>query len=66
MKVLRKIKRVLTDERGITTPEMLVIGSLAALMGYFAWSTIKPYAINSANTLGGKVQNAAGSNNPSW
>lgn len=64
--MLCKLKNALKDERGISTPEALVIGSLAALMGYFVWNTIRPYTNSAAGTLGGKINNAVGSNNPSW
>lgn len=66
MKDLRRLMEVFTDERGITTPEAMTIGALAALMGYLVWNNLRPYTGNSANTLGGKVQNAVGSNNPTW
>ncbi|SHE97426.1 hypothetical protein SAMN02745218_01184 [Desulfofundulus australicus DSM 11792] len=64
--MLSKLRRILTDERGISTPEAITIAGLAALMGFFVWATMRPFTTNSANTLGGKVQNAVSSNNPTW
>jgi hypothetical protein len=64
--VFKKICGMLRDERGFSTPEALVLAALASLMGYLIWNTLRPYVVNGSGTLGGKVQNAAGSNNPTW
>lgn len=64
--MLDKLRRFLADERGITTVEAITIASLITLMGFLVWNTLKPFTTNSANTLGSKVQNAVGSNNPTW
>ncbi|MDQ0287507.1 hypothetical protein J2Z49_002635 [Desulfofundulus luciae] len=61
-----KLYRILKDERGFSTPEAMTLAGLAALLGFLIWNTMKPYTTNAANTLGGKVQNAVGSNNPTW
>jgi len=66
MKVLRRMARIVADERGISTPEALVIGGLAALMGYFAWNGMRTPVNTASSTLGNKVQNAVGSSNPTW
>lgn len=64
--MLRKLARLLRDERGITTVEILVATGILAVIALVAYSAIRPYTANSAGTIGGKLQNAVASNNPSW
>lgn len=57
---------LLRDERGLTAVETLIVAGILAAIALGAYSTLRPFVSNGASTLGGKMQNAIGSNNPSW
>ncbi|MGB9886805.1 MAG: Flp family type IVb pilin [Moorellales bacterium] len=54
------------DERGLTAVETLIIGGILAVIAIGAYTILRPFVQNGAQTLGGKMQNAIGSNNPTW
>lgn len=62
----RFVAKLFRDERGLTVVETLIIGGILAVIALAAYATVRPYVTNGASTLGGKMQNAIGSNNPSW
>ncbi|NPV30518.1 MAG: Flp family type IVb pilin [Firmicutes bacterium] len=64
--MLKFMKRLLKDERGITTVEMIIAAGILAAIAIGAYTTLRPHVINSANTIGTKLNTAVGSNNPAW
>lgn len=64
--MLKFMKRLLKDERGVTTVELMIAAAVLAVIAIGAYTTLKPHVVNSANTIGGKLNTAVGSNNPSW
>jgi len=64
--MLKFMKRLLKDERGVTTIELMIAAGILAVIAIGAYTALKPYITNSATTIGNKVNTAVGSNNPSW
>lgn len=62
----RLAAKIFRDERGLTAVETLIIGGILAVIAIAAYTILRPFVSNGASTLGGKMQNAIGSNNPSW
>lgn len=60
------LKKLIKDERGLSTVEILIATGILAVIAIGAYTTLKPYVVNSATTVGTKVNAAVGSNNPSW
>lgn len=64
--MLKFVKKLLKDERGISTVEVLIGTAIAAVIAITAYTALKPSVNSAANTIGGKLNSAVGSNNPSW
>lgn len=64
--MLKFMKRLLKDERGITTVEMMIAAGILAVIAIGAYTALRPHVTNSANTIGTKLNTAVGSNNPTW
>ncbi|SMB96515.1 hypothetical protein SAMN00808754_1520 [Thermanaeromonas toyohensis ToBE] len=64
--LVAKFVRLFRDNRGITTAEALIVAALLAILALATWQNLKNYTKAAADTIGSKVNNAVGSNNPSW
>ena len=65
--MFKKLAEILKSERGITTPEAIMISGLIAVLALLTWKALQPVMVNSANVIGNKTFNAVNTgNNPSW
>jgi len=68
--MFKKLAEILKSERGITTPEAMMISGLIAVLALLTWQTLRPVmprSVNSAGVIGNKTFNAVNTgNNASW
>lgn len=65
--MFKKLAEILKSERGITTPEAIMISGLIAALALLTWKVLQPVMVNSANVIGNKTLNAVNTgDNPSW
>lgn len=65
--MFKKLAEILKSERGITTPEAMMISGLIAVLALLTWQTLRPVIVNSAGVIGNKTFNAVNTgNNASW
>lgn len=63
---MRRLLAVLRDQSGISSPELIMISGLAAVLGYLVWTNLRGGVTGAGTTIGGKVNNAVATNNPTW